>query len=54
MGRKEDEERKRRCNARHCKDIGHFFVKKAVLTQNTDSNKNCYESLNIQNDVDQS
>ena len=34
------------------KTLDTFFVKKAVFTQNTDSNENCYESLNVQNDVD--
>ena len=33
------------------KTLDTFFVKKAVFTQNTDSNENCYESLNVQNDV---
>ena len=34
------------------KTLDTFFVKKAVFTQNTDSNENCYELLNVQNDVD--
>ena len=35
-------------------NIGHFFVRKAVLAQNTDSNENCSQSLNTENDIDQS
>ena len=45
MDRKEDEERKRRRDAKYCRSIRHFFVKKAVLTQNTGSSDSCSESL---------
>ena len=40
MDRKEDEERKRRRDAKHCRSIGQFFVKKAVFTQINGSNDN--------------
>lgn len=40
MDRKEDE-RKRRRDAKHCRSIGQFFVKKAVFTQINGSNDNC-------------
>ena len=42
-GSNEYEEWKRRRDAKCCKDIGHFFVKKAVLAQNIDSNETCSE-----------
>lgn len=40
MGRKEDAEKKPRRDAKHCRSIGQFFVKIAVLIQNNGSNDN--------------